>query len=69
MGYEGINNKVALITGGSEGIGFAIAKAFTEEGAKVAITGRDKNRLKRAKEKLGGKILTVNAGRFPDKTL
>ncbi len=61
MGYEEIKNKVALITGGSEGIGFGIAKAFTEEGAKVAITGRDKNRLKRAKEKLGGKILTVNA--------
>jgi len=61
MGYEEIKNKVVLITGGSEGIGFGIAKAFTEEGVKVAITGRDTNKLQKAKEKLGGKILTIKA--------
>ncbi len=49
MGYEGIENKVALITGGSEGIGFGIAKAFTDEGAKVTITGLSK--LRTAKKK------------------
>ena len=59
MGYEEINNKVALITGGSEGIGFGIAKAFTEEGAKVAITGISK--LRTAKKKLGNEVLTINA--------
>jgi len=59
MGYEGIENKVALITGGSEGIGFGIAKAFTDEGAKVAITGLSK--LRTAKKKLGDGILTINA--------
>jgi NAD(P)-dependent dehydrogenase (short-subunit alcohol dehydrogenase family) len=59
MSYEEIENKVALITGGSEGIGFAIAKAFVKAGANVAITGLTK--LQTAKEELSGKILTINA--------
>ena len=59
MSYEQIENKVALITGGTEGIGFGIAKVFVEAGAKVAITGLSK--LQIAKEKLGDKVLTINA--------
>lgn len=38
-------NKVVVITGGSSGIGLAIAKKFDAEGAKVAILGRDQQRL------------------------
>jgi len=40
-----LKNAVALITGGSSGIGRAVAQSFAASGARVAITGRDKVRL------------------------
>ena len=52
--YGGIlEGKKVLITGGSRGLGFAIAKRALEEKASVAITGRNMETLKEAKEKLG----------------
>jgi len=48
-----LNNSVALITGGSAGIGRAIAKTLAASGTRVAITGRDKKRLDEAAKELG----------------
>lgn len=43
-----LENRVAFITGGSSGIGFAIAEAFLKSGAKVILTGRSEEKLKKA---------------------
>ncbi len=48
-----INNRIAIITGGASGIGFAIAKKFVQNDIKVILIGRDKTRLKLACETLG----------------
>ena len=49
-----LEGKVALITGGSGGIGFAIAKSFVESGCKVIITGTNEEKLRENCKKLGG---------------
>src|SRR5215212_8289438 len=41
----GLNGKCALVTGGSSGIGLAIAQKLADEGCKVAICGRDRGKL------------------------
>src|SRR5579871_6286376 len=48
-----LKNAVALITGGSAGIGRSIAQTLAASGARVAITGRDKGRLEEAARALG----------------
>jgi 3-oxoacyl-[acyl-carrier protein] reductase len=48
-----LKNAVALITGGSTGIGRSIAQMLAASGARVAITGRDKGRLAEAAQGLG----------------
>ncbi len=45
--------KVAIITGGGSGLGFAIAEKFVKSGIETIIAGRDKQKLDGAKEKLG----------------
>jgi NAD(P)-dependent dehydrogenase (short-subunit alcohol dehydrogenase family) len=49
-----LQNKTALITGGTTGIGFATAQRFVEEGARVFVTGRRQTELDAAITALGG---------------
>ena len=57
-----LKNKVAVITGGTRGIGFAIAELFLKNGAKVAVLGSRKETVDKALEKLSGDVM----GLYPD---
>jgi len=60
-GYD-FRNKVALVTGGSRGLGLVLARKLVNEGAKVAICARDPSELDRAFDDLrrrGGHVVTV----------
>ncbi|HXO97802.1 MAG TPA: SDR family oxidoreductase [Chthoniobacterales bacterium] len=54
-----LSNKIALVTGGSSGIGLATAKRFASEGAYVFITGRRQTELDAAAKELGGNATAV----------
>jgi NAD(P)-dependent dehydrogenase (short-subunit alcohol dehydrogenase family) len=63
-----LDGKIALITGGSEGMGFDTAKEFIREGAFVFITGRREAPLNKAVEALGEKAagIQADAGKLDD---
>jgi NAD(P)-dependent dehydrogenase (short-subunit alcohol dehydrogenase family) len=63
-----LKNKVAVITGGSSGIGFATAKEFIGEGAKVVIFGRNKESLDKSLKELGENAMGVQGDitKIPD---
>lgn len=51
---SGLDGRVALVTGASRGIGFAIADRLVGEGVGVVLAARDAEALERAAERLGG---------------
>jgi 3-oxoacyl-[acyl-carrier protein] reductase len=54
-----LTGKTAIVTGGSRGIGFAVAQALLQEGCRVVLNARDQKGLRHAAEKLGGNVVTV----------
>jgi len=58
---DNFTGKVAIVTGGSRGIGFAIAEQLGARGVKVAITGMSQEHLDRAKAALDAKGIAVEA--------
>jgi len=54
-----LEGKVALITGGNSGIGFATAQQFVKEGAYVFITGRSQTKLDEAGKRVGSNVTGV----------
>ncbi|MGH6629129.1 MAG: SDR family NAD(P)-dependent oxidoreductase, partial [Burkholderiales bacterium] len=67
-----LTDKVAVVTGGTRGIGYSIAQALLAEGAKVFICGRDPASLRMALENLGGNAndrvdgITADMRRYED---
>lgn len=57
-----LNGKVILLTGGSSGIGKETARELIAKGAKVAITGRDADKLSRVAKELGAFPIHADAG-------
>jgi 3-oxoacyl-[acyl-carrier protein] reductase len=52
MNQDPLRGKVAIVTGGSRGIGFAVARALVADGANVTVTGRDEGQLSDARTRL-----------------
>ncbi|MGC4057277.1 MAG: SDR family oxidoreductase [Chitinophagaceae bacterium] len=61
-----LENKVAVITGGNSGIGYAAAKRMKESGARVVITGRRKDAVAAAAKELNITGLVADQSRVPD---
>jgi len=59
-------NKIALITGGSSGIGYATAKEFLNLGAAVIITGRNKDAIEKASEEIGAIPFVADQSKLHD---
>jgi len=57
----GLRDQVAVVAAGSRGLGKAIARAFSAEGARVAICARNERVLRAAAEEIGAEVLAVPA--------
>ncbi|WP_026729632.1 SDR family oxidoreductase [Flavobacterium denitrificans] len=63
---ENLKDKVAVITGGNSGIGYATAKQLKEQGAQVIITGRRKEAIEKAAQELGVTAITADQASVSD---
>jgi NAD(P)-dependent dehydrogenase (short-subunit alcohol dehydrogenase family) len=68
MSAQRFQGKVAVVTGGNSGIGLGVAKAYAQEGAQVAITGRNQKTLENAAKEIGTGTLAIqsDAGKVAD---
>ena len=64
-----LENKVALITGGTTGIGLATAKRFVAEGARVVVTGRNPETLEVARRELGSGVEVIQSDAGDEKEI
>jgi 3-oxoacyl-[acyl-carrier protein] reductase len=55
----GLKGKVAMVAGASRGLGFAVAKALADEGARLSIASRDEAAIRSAAQRLGGDVQAV----------
>ncbi len=65
-------DKVAIVTGSSAGIGFAIAETLAQAGASVVINGRSADKLKKAEKVIetdGGRVLGIQGDAFSEKEI
>lgn len=63
---DNLKNKVAVITGGNSGIGYATAKQLKEQGATVIITGRRKEAIEKAASELGVHAIVADQSSVSD---
>jgi NAD(P)-dependent dehydrogenase (short-subunit alcohol dehydrogenase family) len=64
-----LQGKMAVVTGGTTGIGFATAKRFVDEGAFVFITGRRQKELDEAVKAIGTNVVGVRGRRRVDRSV
>jgi NAD(P)-dependent dehydrogenase (short-subunit alcohol dehydrogenase family) len=61
-----LTNKIAVVTGGNSGIGYASAKELAAQGAKVIITGRNKEAVEKAATELGATGVVSDQNKLED---
>jgi gluconate 5-dehydrogenase len=59
-----LTGRIALVTGSSDGIGFALARGLGAAGARVVLNGRNADRLAVARERLAGRGIAADVARF-----